>query len=321
MPKPSFEAELAKLRAIARGEITGEAIECLRSTLRGSQATLAALAAQIIAHRRIADLEQELVKAFDRFITGTDKGCQAKTAIVVALQKLNHLDDEVYLRGIRHVQMEPVYGGQADMAADLRAECAVALANMRHPNAGFELTNLLVDPEVNPRRAAVKALTHLGTEGAVMVIRLKALTGDPEPEILGECFSALMALSPTASMSFVGRFLDSPNLALAEQAAMVLGQSHEAEAFRMLSEAWDNNVNPGFRRMLLLPISLLRRDEAFEFLLGIVENGNTRLAEAALSVLGVYADEKGRHRIRDAVNMRGDSAVSDTFKREFGGMD
>jgi HEAT repeat protein len=321
MPKQTFDEQLAELRAIARGTITGEAVDRLRSTLGGNQCTLAAFAAQIAGHRRIADLAPDLVRAFDRFTAGTDKGCQAKIAIAEALNRLDDRSDEVYLRGIRHVQMEPAFGGQIDVAADLRAACAVALANMQHPQAACELTSLLVDKEINPRRAAIKSLAHLGTESSELVIRLKALVGDPEPDVMGTCFTALMTSSPRTSVPFVGRFLDSPDSSVAEQAALALGQSHEAEAFELLRDAWENNLAPDFRRMLLLPISLLRRDDAFEFLISVVENGSPKLADALMSALAVYADDSSRRKIRDAVKRRVDQPITDAFTHEFGPME
>ena len=42
----------------------------------------------------------------------TDPQCWAKNAIVKALKDLNHDDPAVFLRGIEHVQMEPVWGGR-----------------------------------------------------------------------------------------------------------------------------------------------------------------------------------------------------------------
>ncbi len=318
MRKISFDEQLAKLRGIARGEITPEAVDYLRSMLQGNQATLAAMAAQIIGHRRITELAPDLVRAFNRFMANPDKGCQAKTAIVAALSRLECEDEDVLLRGIRHVQMEPAFGEPIDAAADLRAECAVALANMRHPQAHIELTSLLVDKEVKPRTSAIKALAHMGSEGAEMAIRLKALIGDPEPSVTAECFNALTVISPETSARFVGRFLESPDPAVAEQAALALGQSHEAEAFELLREAWENNVSPSFRRMLLLPIALLRRDDAFEFLVGLVESGSPKLADALMSSLAVYADDSSRRKVRDAVRRRGDQPVTDAFIREFG---
>ncbi len=321
MRKASFDEELACLQVIARGPITDKAVNDLRGALKGSQATLAALAAEIAGIRHIPSLEQDMVRAFDRFMTSPDKGCQAKTAIVEALQKLDYAGDEVYLRGIRHVQMEPVFGGKKDMADDLRASCAVALANMRHPKAPFELTRLLVDPEINPRRAAIKALAHLGSEGAEMVIRLKALVGDADPTVMGECFNALLAMSPSTSVGFVGEFLESVDLEVAEQAALALGQSHEAEALEILREHWETNMTPDFRRMLIVPISLLRRDDAFDFLLDVIRNSGPSLASEAVIALAVYADDRSRRKVRDAINDRDDSTVTTAFTREFGNAD
>jgi len=318
MRKQSLDEELARLQAIYRAPITDAAVETLRRALKGSQATLAALAAEIAGLRRIHDLEQDMVRAFNRFMTNPDKGCQAKTAIAEVLQRLDHVGDEVYLRGIRHMQMEPVFGGKKDMADDLRASCAVALTNMRHPQAPFELTRLLVDPEINPRRTAVKSLVHLGTEGAEMVI---ALVGDTEPTVMGECFSALLSISPATLMRFVGDFLESTSPEVAEQAALALGQSHEAEAFEILRESWETNVAPDFRRMLIVPISLLRRDDAFDFLIEVIGSSGPKLASEAATALAVYADDRSRRKVRDAVKRRDDPAVTAAFTREFGAMD
>jgi len=151
-----------------------------------------------------------------------------------------------------------------------------------------------------------------------MAIRLKALVGDGEPDVLGECFAALLSMSPGRSMSFVAGFLASPDPAAAEQAALALGQSHEAEAFEILREHWENNLSPEFRRMLLLPISLLRRDDAFQFLIGVIESSGSNLATEAVTALGVYADDNSRRKVHDAVKRRNDPSVSAAFACEFG---
>ncbi len=318
--RKTFDEELARLQTIARGTISDEAVETIRHALKGSQATLAAFAAEIAGIRRIADLEQDMVRAFNRFMTTADMNCQVKIAVSEALQKLDYAGDEVYLRGIRHVQMQPAFGKPIDVAADLRASCAVALANMRHPRAPFELTNLLIDPEINPRRAAIRALAHLGSEGAEMAIRLKSLVGDKEAEIIGECFTALLSMSPQA-IGFVGGFLDSGNPVVAEQAALALGQSHEAEAFELLREHWETNITPDFRRMLILPISLLRRDDAFDFLIEVIGSTGPKLASEAVTALAVYADDRSRRRVHDAVKDRHDPTISAAFARAFGAVE
>ena len=41
-----------------------------------------------------------------------------------------------------------------------------------------------------------------------MVLRLKVLTGDVEPDVLSECFSGLLLIEPTENLAFVCEFLD-----------------------------------------------------------------------------------------------------------------
>ena len=108
---------------------------------------------------------------------------------------------------------------------------------------------------------------------------------------------------------------------VAEQAALALGQSHEAEAFEILRESWETNVAPDFRRMLIVPISLLRRDDAFDFLIEVIGSSGPKLASEAATALAVYADDRSRRKVRDAVKRRDDPAVTAAFTREFGAMD
>lgn len=314
----SFDEKLARLRSVENAAISAEVLQILREALGGSQAVLAGVAAEIAGLRRIADMEPDIVAAFGRFMDHTDKGCQAKIAIAEALSRLECNADDVFLRGVRHVQMEPSFGKPVDTADNLRAECAMALARLQHPQSAFELTNLLVDPQINPRRAAIKSLAYLGGVEGELLLRLKSLVGDEEAEIMGECFNGLISMAPDKSLGFVAQFLDSKDMSVAEQAALALGQSHEAEAFEILRERWEANIHPEFRRMLLLPISLLRRDEAFSFLLDVVETGGAKLAAGAMTSLTLYADDESRRKIADIVRKRRDPLVSQAFEREFG---
>ena len=44
-----------------------------------------------------------------------------------ALARLGYDDPSVFLRGLRHIQFEPVYGGRVDTAVDLRGASAFGL--------------------------------------------------------------------------------------------------------------------------------------------------------------------------------------------------
>ena len=130
------DAQLARLRATRADASAPQAVAEIESALRGKSTVVAARAAEIVAEAKLDSLEPALLEAFDRFMQdGTDKGCIAKLAIAKALLELETRAELTMLRGARHVQMEPAYPRAADVAAELRANCAVALVNMRSRRA------------------------------------------------------------------------------------------------------------------------------------------------------------------------------------------
>src|SRR5581483_7231662 len=88
---------------------------------------VSAKAARIAADAQCLDLIPDLTAAFERFLSAsaTDKGCAALTAIARGLVTLDYDGAALFRRGAAHIQMEPVWGGSVDTAADLRAACAM----------------------------------------------------------------------------------------------------------------------------------------------------------------------------------------------------
>ena len=84
----------------------------------------------------------------------SDKGCAAKTAIAEALAAMEYGEPEPFLRGVRHVQREPVWGGTEDTAGRLRAACILGLMGTGYPDAAREAVDLLADPQPDARAAA-----------------------------------------------------------------------------------------------------------------------------------------------------------------------
>jgi hypothetical protein len=76
----------------------------------------------------------------------SDPGCRAKVEIARALYELGEDPAAVFPRGVRHRQMEPVFGGREDTAAELRCVCALGLVRLQSPDALVELAELLADP-------------------------------------------------------------------------------------------------------------------------------------------------------------------------------
>lgn len=108
----SIEDRLARIKELERAPLSASVTKKLGKALSGANNVLVAKAARVVERRGIADLIPSLVTAFDRFIgkpANADKGCLAKIAIVEALNGLDHNEEEVFLRGIHHVQKEAVF--------------------------------------------------------------------------------------------------------------------------------------------------------------------------------------------------------------------
>jgi len=309
MSKPRFEEDYAALERIASGRMDDEAIAALKRALAGKTSLLVSRAADIAADRGLRDLIPDMIAAFDRFLPDgarTDRQCAAKTSIANALNSLEHMGDAVFLAGARCVQLEPSFGKPVDTAVRLRCACAYGLARIAHPDAHYILADLLVDDESLVRAAAAKALAYTGTPEAEIALRLKALVGDEEPDVMSECFTGLLAMAPDRSLDFVARSLGPDNPALMERAALAIGASRLPEAYGLLRKRWDEDLSPTVRRALLVPIALVRSDEAFDFLLQLVRSAERKMAQEAVSALGIYADNESQRKIREAVESRAD---------------
>ncbi len=314
----TLEEKLAQLHELAQRPLISEVRAALVQALADTSNILIARSAQALGRSGCEECLVPLRDAFRRIIalpSDADKGCRAKEAIVQALEALDNRDETVYLRGIRHRQMEPVYGGRADTAPILRGLCAVALARIRYPEVYIELVTLLADSEQPARLAAVNTLTYLGDERSELLLRMKVLAGDADAEVVGRCFTGLLVIEPERSVPFITRFLPSADPALAEQAAYALGESRLEIAFAALRAYWDSNVDLTFNKTLLLAIALTRCDAAFDFLLDIIRTEGRGTALKAIEALAIYAaDERRRERIRDAVEAGGDARVKEAFQ-------
>jgi hypothetical protein len=310
-----------RLAALGRWELAPDSAEKRRAlvkALRGANNVMAARAADMAGRGGMAELAGELAAAFARCMEQPlkrDKGCLAKNAVIDALTALEHDDTDLFLRGIRHVQMEPSWGPPVDTAGYLRGKCAFALAQSGYPDTAFEVAALLFDRETQPRRAAIQTLVYLASEGVELLLRAKAVAGDEEPSIWAECLSALLQLNAERHLPFVAGYLTHGDAAVAEGAALALGETRLPEAFAVLKAHWEESIDPAFKERLLLPMALLRRDEAFAFLLDAVAQSHRNTAAAAVRAMALYVgDPDRRERIRRAVDARDERNVSEAFR-------
>jgi HEAT repeat protein len=318
-----LEERLDRLGDLREDPDSPATTEALRAALGDRHNLVAAKAARMAAELGKDELASELTAAFDRFLDAeADRGCHAKTAIAKALVELDHPATRLFRRGIRVVQMEGAYGGPVDVAQELRANCAIGLVNSGHPDAVVELVPLLTDPGLPVRLAAAQGIGASGRAEAEAVLRLKALVGDEEPEVITECLAALLRLAPERSLEFVEPFLASGGPfsgARREAAILALGESRLEEAVGVLRREWGRSHDGDSRRTVLLALVTSRRESALDFLLSLVAEGEPRPAREALSALAIHRrDERIRERVAAAVRASKHSAeLARHVDREF----
>ncbi|MBB6143280.1 HEAT repeat protein [Silvibacterium bohemicum] len=293
MAKKGFEVQLEALDRLSEQPVA-EWIEPLRAALRQRYNYVVAKAADLAARQRLVELTPDLLAAFDRFFEDavkSDPQCWAKNAISRALAAFELQDAAPFLRGLRHVQLERVWGGRSDTAGTLRGTCALALVQCRDiPEVQLlrHLITALADADKGVRADAVRAIEQVGSPAASLLLRLRAEIGSEsdknEPEIPGACYAAVLRLDGNAALEWAAKFLEGEDDASGE-AALAIAATHSPEAFALLRDRWNKSPDVWFSSVLLSAIALTRQSEATEFLLSMVEREAMRADQAIEALL------------------------------------
>ena len=286
------EMRLAELNALDPAADRTLQVERVRKALEDRHVRVVARAAQIAGERAMREQVPHLLRAFSRFRVDDvkrDPKCTAKQAIARALVELDCDDVDFFIAGIGCRQMEPVWGGSTDTAVDVRCACAMGLVASGYSRAIVELTALLNDQEWRARVGAARAIACGNPREAETLLRFKALAGDTEDEVIGECLAGLMSVAPGDSLTFVASFLEGDADGLRDQAALALGDSRHEAAFAYLRAAWDGIlVSEGLRIVLIRAAALHRSEPAFNWLISLIETGADAHSDAAAEALLVY---------------------------------
>lgn len=293
----------------------------LKVFLKNRSNLVVAKAAKVVREMHTGELIPHLVTTFQRLMANPeklDKGCAALTEIASALYELDYPEPEIYLLGIHHIQMEGSFGPPVDAAAKLRGLSALGLARTRHPYALDEIVSLLVDAWPEARIGAIRALTSNGGQTGALLLKLKILTGESEPDVLAECFTGLLASAPEASLPLIAGYIDSEDLAVAEVALLALGSSRLPAAFDLLKAKCRERAKAPLKKALLAAIGMVRSEEAIEFLLSVLEESH---GQAARDVIPVLASFRGNDRVRSQVetiiSQRDDERLTELFRQQF----
>ena len=286
--KRNVEQQVAALDAL-RAQPEDTRIEPLRKALAQRNNFLVGKAADLVREFRMAQLVPEMLNAFDRFFENaekTDPQCWAKNSLSRAFAAFEYQDVEVFLRGMRHIQTEPVWGGRSDTAGTLRATCALALVQCRsltEKDLLEHLVDLFADKDKAARTEVVRAVEQLNSPSASLLLRLRAVLGKDEPEVLGACYGGVLRIEGLRAIPWVQRFLAAGDDSAAE-AALAIAGTHSVEGFRVLRECLVHATDSWWRSVLVSAISLTRQEEALEFLLELVRTESLD-AEVAIKVI------------------------------------
>jgi HEAT repeat protein len=315
-------SEMRPLRECEVNPSHPEAAARIRTGLASANNRIVELAAKLAGVQGRKSLRDDLLAAYNRFLTAgenADRGCLAKTEIVDALRLLDYDEADFFLAGIRFHQYDPCFGGSTDSAARLRALCGFALIQQSHPQAMSELVDLLADPEKTARSGAARAIAHGGGRESEWLLRLKISLGDKAPEVMGECFAGLLRLDPRNGIARVAPYLDDPSEELACEAAIALGETRLPEALPYLQTQLLRTKSRDYVRTLLMAVGLLGTSEAIDYLLSVVEEGDYDVAVAAIEALSNCRDRAATKERLEAIvnkpaNARLRNALASAFK-------
>jgi hypothetical protein len=200
---------------------------------------------------------------------------------------------------MKHHQFEATWGGETDTAGALRGTCALALVQCREVN-GLRLlgwfTELFADPDLTVQVNAARAVEQVGSDAAMLLLKLRAELASGAPELLGACYSGVLHLEGPSAIPWAAKFLAAGDDASAE-AAIAIAETRTSEAFELLKTTFnragripvptrrrDEDPEPWFRETLLSAIALTRQDASIDFLIGLIQTGG-RDASAAHEAL------------------------------------
>lgn len=323
MPVRNVEREVELLKQL-RSSKSDEASRVLKKALGDKINVIVAKAAALIAEMQLRILIPDLCTTFERLLVDPlkrDPKCWGKQAIAKALKDLGHPESEIFLKGIRHVQLEPVWGGEEDSATTLRAACAMALlqcTDLTREDKLWAVMPLLTEVSPSLRKDGAVALESLEGREAALLLRIKARMGDRDCTVTGQVFESLLRVEREASVPFIVEFLKAPNQEVREEAALALGNSRLASAVAALKDLATQKHPLLDHEILFRALSISRHEDAIQFLLDIVRTHRIQEAILVLEALTLYEHSAEiRAKIKESVAHRSENEIQVEFERLF----
>ena len=289
-PTRGFDAELAQLESL-RASDPASTLDPIRKALAHRNNFIAAKAAKLAASHNHRALIPELLAAFDRFLPDgakSDPQCWAKNAVIETLSHFEYQEPEIFLTGMKTLQLEGSWGGPSDTAGTLRGLSAMALVQCRglsNTQVLTHLTPLFADKQLPVRVNAARAVEQIGTDASGLLLRLRAELASDEPELLGACYSGVLRLEGPSAIPWAAKFLTNPNPrdppdAASAEAAFAIAETRTEAAATLLIATHKKARDPDFRGTLLAALALTRQETAINYLFEEIADGNKTAREA-----------------------------------------
>lgn len=263
------EQMLAQLEGYLRDGSPAPTAELVRRGLAHRSTSVVAASAACAARYAMLDMVALLAEVFAKHRAGgsrTDKGCIAKRAVLRSLDRLAFDNSAWFIEASGTVQMEPVFGGTADTAADLRSEACRAMSRFAWYAVAHRLIEMTGDSVAGVRCVALNTIAAFSGREPASILLTKCVAGDSSAEVTGVCLRGLMEIDQPEGLRVASGMLSATQPDVRVEAAFALGESRLEEAFGILKQAFEQAVMSDERRTLMLAISALRCRDAAEFL-------------------------------------------------------
>jgi HEAT repeat protein len=303
--KLNVDAMIEAVAGATEDPMSAHSDRILREALGHKNWYVVSEAAGAIGKHGLAGFEKELSTVWNRFVNNPakiDPGCRAKCAALTALDQLESFDPDPFLVAVGYVQMEPVLGGRADTAGNVRQRALYALLRMCHSDALLYAGKLLADTDPHVRMGAAAGLGHYGGPPCAGMLVLKAELGDDDPTVVLEVAQALLAVAPDFGLRLCERWLHDDEPERREAASLAIGQSEQPRGIALLVGMLEDGLDDHDFSIVTRGLGLTRNDDARAALIHVVQHGARSRAETALHALSVHSyDPKLAERVRAAV--------------------
>lgn len=280
--------ELTKLREDDELVTDEGALHTLTQALLSRDPPLVTQAADMAAKHTLYKLAEPLVEALGSLSTERtklDAGCLARTALLSALDALDHSDAGLFAEAAQYEQLERMKGGTRDTAAPVRARGVLGLARLGHRDFLPIMGACLGDADGTVRLSAARALGHRGQRDGAGLLLLCLAMRDNEPEIHNEALRALFALAPDLAQRKAKQLLRSEQR---EQTLHALGGAPDDSAIELLIAELAQQTLSDERQPIIEALGLSLRPRARAHLLSLLDGEREADAAAALSALAIH---------------------------------